>query len=1031
MTLREGSIAYKFRGGIETKEAPEAVPATFLLAAENVVFNRRSSLKKRNGYEELSQVIDGSVTSVTGAIRMASRDSELLEFTPSRCYSRQTGADQWSDTGAVFSVVGSDRPLVKTGTQQTMPDVATLDGVSVAAWEDSRGGVWWSVIDATTGRVFRASAQADALGQAPRCVPCGGNLHVYYAVPTTLSLMILVVNPAAPTATVTPAVLAADLDNTTPTYDACATERPGTPALIAWSEFGSTNIRIGYVDSSGVLGSPTTGHPSVLTFAAARDSTSPIAVAYALVDGADGDRLVLAYVNAGADAKHIRFTGAVVLSADVVVNVAMVDVRRVAVTIVDDGVFTITSAWEEAAAAASNRFVQTTTSNTSGASGVIITVRSVGLATRAFSVNGSAFATFVHDTTFFNTYLTLRLSDFVCVGRLSPAQASGAPTRQHLSSATVSGDVVTFALPVRDRLLSENNDKFRETGLRLFSLDFDSEDSHQAAQLGRGLYMAGACAQHYDGRQWTEQGFHVGPELVATTPAGGGSMTASTTYQYRYAYEWTDAQGEVHRGPTSVGTLVVMAGGQTQVTHTLPTLRVTQKPNVRICVFRSLAAATGSTAQLFRVSSLDPTTSGAANGYVANSTSVDTVSFLDRMSDADLRLQEELYTDGGILSNDPAPLGSVVFRGQSRLFFTDPSNGLALRYSQPVDAGYGLEIPPDLVIDVDPFGGDITAGAFQDGAGLIWKANAIFAFRGDGPAPNGDTSTNGFSTPSLLTSDVGCTDPASIVLTPNGHMFKSAKGIYLIDRGGSVQYVGAPVEAYNAQAVRRANVMPDRTQIVFLTDSGSTLLFDYLFGQWSTFTNHEGLDAAVVGNQYHYLRTDGRVYRETIGSYTDAGVRIRVRLETAWMHMQEHLQGFSRFWYLHLLGTWVSPHQLGIQYQTDYSPQWTDLYWMDATGLSSSAGWITGSNAATIGVDPITGSNYGDGNYGDGNYGGTVPDVYEWRQGLNEKGHSIRFAFEDFEAVGYAGASFELTEMLITGGVKGNAARPWIAARGA
>jgi hypothetical protein len=1037
MALREVEIHVGFRGGVETKSDPKTVPPTKLLVLENGVFTRATSIKKRNGYESLSRSIDSSAEVVSGAIRTAARDGELLAFTPRRCYSRQTGADQWSDAGPVFSVVGSDRPLVRTGTQQLQPDAASFAGVTVCAWEDSIGGVWWSVVDAVSGRVFRAATQADAAGQAPRCVACGDNLHVYYSVPSTGRIMVVVVNPAAPGAAVAPIVLVDDLSATLPAYDACETTRVSpAAAAIAWAEGGTASIRIGYVTSAGVLGSPLSGLPSILTHAASRGATTPIGIAHGFVDGANADRLALTYVDGAATGAIATFTGGSLASpitvVDLDVTYASTSVLRVAVGVSVAAPLTVWVAFEEAAVAASNRRVAIISVNPATSTATVgPVIRSVGLASRAFVVDADAFAVLVHDTTFFNTYVTLRLSDAVCIGRHAAASAAGAPLRQHLSSAHVAGDIVTVALPVRERLVTEINDKFRETGIRIFAFDFDSEDSHQAAQLGRGLYMAGACAQHYDGRVWTEQGFHFGPELVVTAPAGGGSMTASTTYLYRYWYEWTDAQGEVHRGPTSTGTIVTMAGGQTQVTHTLPTLRVTGKTQVRICVARSLAADTGKTAQLFRVTSLDPTTVGVANGYVLSSTAVDTVTFLDRMSDATLEQQEELYTDGGILSNDPASLGSVIARGQSRLFFTDPSDGNVVRFSQPIDDGYGVEIPPDLTIRCDPFGGDITALAFQDGRGVIWKASAIFLFQGDGPLPNGDTSTSGFSTPQLVTSDVGCTDPASIVLTPNGHMFKSAKGIYLLDRSGSVSYIGARVEAYNAQAVRRATVMPDRTQVVFLTDSGLTLLFDYLFGEWSTFTNHEGLDAVVVNNTYHYLRTDGRVFRETPGVYSDAGTRIRLRLETAWIRMQDQLQGFQVFWYLYLLGTWGSPHQLGVQYQTDYTPGWSNAYWYDATGLSSSTGWITGDNAAAIGIDPITGTGYGDGGYGEGAYGGTTPDLYQWRLHLSEKGQAIQLRFEDFEAVGFLGASFELTEMLFTGGVIGNAPRPSIAARSA
>lgn len=591
--------------------------------------------------------------------------------------------------------------------------------------------------------------------------------------------------------------------------------------------------------------------------------------------------------------------------------------------------------------------------------------------------------------------------------------------------------MVSIALPVRDRLVSENNDKFRETEIRLVSLDFDSEDSHQAVKLGAGLYMAGACPMHYDGRIWTEQGFHFGPELIATVTAAGGSMTASTTYLYRAWYEWPDAQGEVHRGPVSAGTLVTMAGGETQVTLTLPTLRVTRKTGVRIMVARSLAAKTGKTAQLFRVTSLDPTTAGSANGYVANDTTVDTVSFLDRMSDTNLELQDELYTDGGILSNDPCALGSVIAGGKNRIFMTDSSDGNTIRFSQELDAGYGVEFAPELQVAIDPAGGDITALAARDDRVFVFKANAIWTFSGDGPPPNGDASTVGFGKPQLLPGDVGCTDPASIALLPQGLVFKSAKGIYLLRNDGALEYVGAPAAAYNAQAVRRTLVMPDRPQALFLTDSGLSLLYDYLFGQWSTFTNHEGLDAAVVSNTYHYLRTDGRVFRETVGSYSDAGSRIRLRFETAPMHLQEQLQGFQKLFEMFLLGTWISPHQLGISYRTDYSDQWTSPYWLDATNATDSTGWITGDSAAEIGIDPLTGTTYSEGAFGDGPFGGTPSDTYEWRLDVYEPGHTVQFAFEDFEASGSYGASFELTEMLITGGVARNAIKPASSARSA
>lgn len=1044
MPLREAPpVSFRFGQGIETKADPKTVPVARPLVLENGVFTRGISIKKRNGYEDTGQAIDGSVSTVTDAIRMAARGDELLEFTANRGYSRQTGTEQWSDTGAVFSAVGADRPLVATGTDQTQPDLATAGGVTVAAWEDSNGGVWWSAIDATTGRVYRAATQAHATGISPRCVAVGGNLHVYFAVTATTSLYVLVVNPSSPGSAVTASVLTGDLDATDPVYDACATARAGQPAAIAWFESGTTSIRIGYVAASGVLGTPLSGEPSIITYAAARLAGSPIALSFGDVDAANADRIAMAYVQAGPLGRTVFLSGGngnttAITALNAATAYTPISVTRVALALILSGTTQRAwSAWEESAAAASKRFIVTTSMEvTAGASAVTSTQRSVGLAAGGFAIGTDAFVTVVHDTTYFNTYFTLKISDtatdgFVPVGRHVPAAAHGAPARQHLPSPHVDGSVVTIALSVKQRLISENNDKFTESSIRAIEMDFDNDDSHQAAMFGAGIYLAGACPMHYDGRVWTELGIHVGPELIATVTAAGGSMTPATSYLYRSWYEWPDAQGEIHRGPVSNGTLITMGGADTQVTLTLPTLRITRKSGVRIMLARSQAAATGNTSQLFRVTSLDPTTAGGVNGYIANDTTVDTVTFVDRMSDSTLTTFDEIYTEGGIFSNDPAPLGSALARGKDRLFSSDASDGSVVRYSQPITAGYGVEWPPDLFLRVDPPLGDVTAIASRDDRLIVWTDRAIYTFAGDGPNVDGSTSDlgSGFSRVQTVPTDVGCTEPASVVLTPNGYMFKSAKGYYLLGNDFSVAYVGSKVEAFNAQTVRRATLLPDRTQVVILTDSGSTLLYDHLFNEWSTFTNHEGHDSAVVSNQYYYLRTDGRVFRETVGEYSDAGVRIRLRLETAWIHMVEHLSGFQKFWNFHLLGTWSSAHQLGVQYQTDYTHGWTDAVWFDATGESSGTGWISGSNV--VGVEPISGSDYGDGEYGDGSYGGTSPGEYAWRLDLYETGQSIQFRFEDFEADGFAGPSFELTELVVTGAVIGSVRRPMTTARSA
>jgi hypothetical protein len=1039
MALQEQHVAFKFAGGIETKMDSKAVPPVRLLTLENGVFHRASSIKKRNGYSLTSRAIDGSVSLIEGARRLASRDDELLLFTLTECYSKQSGADQWTDAGALIAPTGYDRAAVHTGTAQTMPDRATSNGVAAYAWEDSLGGVWWTVTDATNDSVYRVPTQANASGERPRCVAAGESLLIFYAVPTQRQICCIVVNTSTPTAAVSETIVATDLDTTNPEYDAVPTTRDGTPALLTWHEFGTTNIRVSYVTAAGVLGSPGLGYPSAGRISSYLLAASPIACAYYYSDGANADRILVSAVadhdnngvyngfvfnlNAGTTAIPIAST----VSESDVAYTAPVDVDRIALTVADGSAWAV---FEEYAAATSNHFCVVNSVVIGGAAGTATTIRSLCLAAGAFTIEDDAFAVFVHDTTYFNTYLTLRLSDFAPAGRHLPGSACG-PTQPHLPSVYVDDNIATLTVPYKTRLASENNDKFGESGLRTITMDFESEDTHQTVQFGRGIYLAAACPQHYAGRKWTEQGFHVGPELIAAPTQGtAGSLTQTSTYLYKFWYEWTDDLGEIHRGPESVGTSVTLTGANDDLTFAIPTLRVTRKSNVRICVARSLP---GDTSTLYRVSSLDPTTSGAVNGYITNSTTVDTVTWVDRMSDANAALEEQIYTVGGILSNDPVPLGSHVATGKNRLFFTDAQAGNVVRFSKRIATGFGAELAPELMHDVDPLGGSITALATMDDVVFVFKAGAIFAFNGDGPFENGESSSGGivggFSATQLITSDVGCSDPSSIVLTPLGLMFKSTKGIRLLTRAREVMPVGDPVESYNSQVVRRATVMPDRTAVLFLTDDGSSLYFDYQFGQWSTFTNHEGLDAVVVNNTYHYLRTNDIVYQETPGEHADGSARITMRLETAWLHMLEHLQGFQRFWKLLLLGTWSSAHQLAVSHRMSYDEAWSEPYYLDATGEESDTGWITGDSANPIGEDPITGTVYGEGDYGEGPYGGEGPDVYQWRYGIHEAGQAVQFRFEDFEKAGLAGASFELTEMTIVGGVMKPDIRPFSGAR--
>lgn len=135
-----------------------------------------------------------------------------------------------------------------------------------------------------------------------------------------------------------------------------------------------------------------------------------------------------------------------------------------------------------------------------------------------------------------------------------------------------------------------------------------------------------------------------------------------------------------------------------------------------------------------------------------------------------------------------------------------------------------------------------------------------------------------------------------------GVVFKSMKGYWTIDRGMQAAYIGAPAEAFNDLTAVRATTADDSSDILFLHSDGVALHYNTLFGQWATWKNHVGLDGVNVGGLYHYLRTDGRVFRRTPGVYADDNLQIAEAIETAWIVPSEARQGNFHLWRAQFLG---------------------------------------------------------------------------------------------------------------------------------
>jgi len=533
---------------------------------------------------------------------------------------------------------------------------------------------------------------------------------------------------------------------------------------------------------------------------------------------------------------------------------------------------------------------------------------------------------------------------------------------------------------------------FEHAGLQKVVWDFASSDRYISAEVGNTLYHTAGCLRQWDGRANTEQGFHLYPENV-TFGANGteGAMTASSDYNYRVYYEWTNAQGERQRSAYAKTYTQTMGASEDETNLVIPTLAHTDKPDVHILVYRteSNADVLGG-APFYRVSSPNPTATGA-NGYLANSMTADTVAFNDEMSDATLIDNEIDPATSLQVDNISPPACDILAEGNSRVWLAGFEDGNTIWYSKLRYPGEQLEFSDVNTLQIPDDGGPITGLSVMDHSLVIFKRDRIYGLTGEGPDNQGRGE---FSQAQLVTVDVGCKNQRSIVQMPDGIMFQSDKGIYILERNFQVSYVGAPVEGYNSQTITAATLVNDTNQVRFLTSSGRTLVFDYLFKQWTTFTNHEGRDAVVAGQTYYYLRNNSEVYQENATRFSDVGAHYPLVMKTPWLSMTGP-QNYQRIQKAMVLGDWHSTHTLECSVRYDFSDR------VD-TGTMTPANFIAD--------DP-----YGDGTYDTSPsvYGGAGHDVYQFDFKLpRQKCQSLQLEFRD-KVPGASGRAYEITDLTL------------------
>lgn len=905
--------------GIDTKTDPKVVVPGKLLTLENATFDGPENLTKRNGYTPFSTSVMGGGTIAAG-VGLAAYKGELALADGTNLYSYAAGQAAFSPSKGTYQPVSlAVKPVVQSSVSQTRADVAYHAGTGLECVLGSSPQstlMAYSIVDRTTGDLILNCApisNGSTTGNTIcKVVTLGAFFVIVYQDVGTTNLQYVYIDTATPTAISSATVIATggtNFNTSAPTVDVAVIN---SQAFVGYpSVLSSTNVAVARLSVSGST--------VVLGTTQLHEAGESAAFGVLNVFGDASNRLWVGYWNGSAVKAFISdfptdptLTNPLILGPTVVET--LVNVSNLTGIVSGS---TATFYYTVFATNPYNDLVRVNTLTSAGVAGTAsVLIRSLTVNSKAFTYGGDTFLLLIYISTLQPTGFLYNASRGSVVCKVAPEVSGfgflvgGFALNGILPevSQVVTGTYLFPFLQISQENIVGGTTPLTDlptSGIQLAEVTFlPPVDSVEAAN---DLHLSGGFLWLYDSGTVTEHGFHLFPESPTLVASGSDGALSAGTYSFCSVFAWTDNQGQVHRSSPSVAVQVTVSATN-HVAITQPTLRVTAK--AANTVFVEFYRTTANGTIFFRL---------AAPGVV-NLPGMDTVSYTDKLADATILSQLELYTTGGEVENIATPAVRDLCSYKTRAVVIPADNPTSWWYSKEVLPGAPLEFSDLLVQNETQTGGGFIACEQMDDKLVLFKKETVYYVVGNGPSPSG--ANNDFTPAQQVVTETGCNNAASVVLMPDGLMYQSPKGIYLLDRSLKDHYIGAAVQAFNAFTVTSAELIPTARQVRMTLSNGTALVYDYYdrdqsgIGQWSVFTGISAVGSALFQDLFTFVTAAGVVSQETPGVFTDNGAFVQMKLLTSWLSFAG-LQGFQRVYRCLILGKYYSPHHLNVQVAYD------------------------------------------------------------------------------------------------------------------
>lgn len=475
------------------------------------------------------------------------------------------------------------------------------------------------------------------------------------------------------------------------------------------------------------------------------------------------------------------------------------------------------------------------------------------------------------------------------------------------------------------------------TDIVSYSLNFDAGPA-STTSVNDVVLVATEQVQSWDGTNLSENTLHFRPEIrkTAEDTAKDGNLNIGDEYHAQIVFVVEDNQGNIHRSAPSFDRsnfwdtpnshTVLSSNTQIYVDYIIPPpshFRPEYGQSIRVQLYMTEPNSPGPY-YLVEEQEVSQSSTGAAFDKFLGRIFWDNLA----ISPDILKYQPVLYTTGGILENTPPPpLRSIVSTSRHVLGISS-ENPTQIWVSKPVVGGIAPEWNPALTVSTTTDEEFVGMAALDDNI-VVTTKDSVYLLSGEGPGASG---TKNFAGPTPIPSDSGCVNRRTLVTGPFGILFQGRRGFYIVTRGLTVEYIGAPEDTVKDLDIKAAVVVPDQQEVRFTTASGTGLVYNYARNQWST-RAEAGAHAAMIDNVYHVLRNTAGGYavikeREdsdlSFQEVSTGGLENTMQITTGWIHVR-NLQDFYRIRRVVLTGEYIN-EDVTVKFAYDHDDTWIDTY---------------------------------------------------------------------------------------------------------